>query len=306
MLNLDQYSSLGAALRDALDRWANETCLIEADRDREKTRLTYSDLKDLALPLARAFEDAEFNPGDRVAIIMTNQSKWLISAYAIFYCGGVLVPLDYKLIAREHLLLLAHSKSGVLVVEYHLWRAITQAEGFRNLHVKTVLVTEAPPNADLAGAERWEECQERFRNNGEPEFVARSRQKTACIVYSSGTGGRPKGCVLTHENYLEQCIALTSLYKFWPGMRYLSILPTNHAIDFMVGFIGPFVGGATVAHLRTLRPEYVRDAFVRYKITYMSLVPMVLKNLERGLKAKFDELSAPKRFLLNRAIDINK
>jgi len=86
----------------------------------------------------------------------------------------------------------------------------------------------------------------------------------------------------------------------------LSILPTNHAIDFMVGFIGPFVCGACVVHLRTLRPEYVRDAFVRYKITHMSLVPMVLKNLERGLKAKFDELSAPKRFLLNRMIAINK
>ena len=41
---------------------------------------------------------------------MTNQSKWLISAYAIFYCGGVLVPLDYKLTASEHLQLLAHSQ----------------------------------------------------------------------------------------------------------------------------------------------------------------------------------------------------
>ena len=85
MLNLDQYSCLGAALRDALDRWPNETCLIEADRDREKTRLTYSDFKDVALPLARALQDAEFHPGDRAAIIMTNQSKWLISAYAIFH-----------------------------------------------------------------------------------------------------------------------------------------------------------------------------------------------------------------------------
>jgi long-chain acyl-CoA synthetase len=73
-------------------------------------------------------------------------------------------------------------------------------------------------------------------------------------------------------------------------VRYLSILPTNHAIDFMVGFIGPFVCGACVVHLRTLRPEFVRDAFVRYRITYVSLVPMVLKNLERGLRAKFDEL----------------
>jgi acyl-CoA synthetase (AMP-forming)/AMP-acid ligase II len=94
MLNLDQYSSLGAALRDALGRFANETCLIESDRERERTRLTYSDFKEMALPLARAFEDEESRPGDRSAIIMTNQSKWLISAYAIFHCGGVLVPLD--------------------------------------------------------------------------------------------------------------------------------------------------------------------------------------------------------------------
>src|SRR5881628_3263099 len=161
MLNLDQYSSLGAALRDALDRWANETCLTEADRDREKTRLTYSDFKDLALPLARAFEDAEFNPGDRVAIIMTNQSKWLISAYAIFYCGGVLVPLDYKLTAAEHLHLLAHCKAKVLVVEYHLWRAMMQSPDFHAISTKIVLVTEAPLGVDLAGAFRWEDFKRR-------------------------------------------------------------------------------------------------------------------------------------------------
>ena len=65
----------------------------------------------------------------------------------------------------------------------------------------------------------------------------------------------------------------------------------------MVGFIGPFVCGACVVHLRTLRPEFVRDAFVRYKITYVTLVPMILKNLERGLRAKFDELSPREAFL---------
>ena len=110
MLDLRQYASLGAALKDALERWPNETCLIEADRDREKVRLTYSDFKEMAQPLCRALEDADFKAGDRAAIIMTNQSKWLISAYSIFFCGGVLVPLDYKLTAAEHLQLLAHSR----------------------------------------------------------------------------------------------------------------------------------------------------------------------------------------------------
>ncbi len=302
MLDLSKYQSLGGALRDALDRWPHETCLIEADRDREKTRLTYSDFKELAMPLARALQDANFKAGDRAAILMTNQSKWLISAYAVFFCGGVLVPLDYKLTATEHVQLLLHSHAQVVIVEWYLWRAITQSPDFAKLNVTTVLVTEAPASANLAGAFRWEE----FRRKGDPVFMPRERQDVACIVYSSGTGGRAKGCVLTHENYLEQCAALTAWYPFWPGVRYLSILPTNHAIDFMVGFIGPFVCGACVVHLRTLRPEYVRDAFVRYRITYTSLVPMVIKNLERGLRAKFDELSGVKRFLLHRMIALNK
>ncbi|HZR66351.1 MAG TPA: AMP-binding protein [Terriglobales bacterium] len=302
MLNLDQFTSLGAALTAALDRWPNETCLIEADRERERTRLTYSDFKQMAAPLSRALQDAELRAGDRVAIVMTNQSKWLISAYAIFHCGGVLVPLDYKLTAREHLQLLAHSQTKFLVVEYYLWRAITQEAEFKDHRLKIVLVTEAPPSADLRGGYRWEE----FRRKGDPIPVPRKREDTACIVYSSGTGGRPKGCVLTHENYLEQCKSLAAWYPFWPGVRYLSILPTNHAIDFMVGFIGPFVCGACVVHLRTLRPEFVRDAFVRYKITYVSLVPMVLKNLERGIKGNFDSLPAIKRLVLPVLIGLNK
>ncbi len=302
MLDLDQYTCLGAVLREALDRWPNETCLIESDRDRERTRLTYSDFKQTATPLVRALQDAEFSPGDRAAVIMTHQSKWLISAYAVFQIGGVLVPLDYKLTPEEHLQLLAHSRAKFLVVEYHLWRAITQRPEFRNHKLKIVLVTEAPPSADLCGGFRWEE----FRRKGDPIFVPRNREDAACIVYSSGTGGRPKGCMLTHENYLEQCKSLTAWYPFWPGVRYLSILPTNHAIDFMVGFIGPFVCGACVVHLRALRPEFVRNAFVRYRITYVSLVPMVLKNLERGIKGNLDALPAIKRFLLNRLISINK
>src|SRR5437879_11856326 len=118
MLDLRQYASLGAALKDALERWPNETCLIEADRDREKVRLTYSDFKEMAQPLCRALEDADFKAGDRAAIIMTNQSKWLISAYSIFFSGGVLVPLDYKLVSAEHLELLRYWTVWFVVVDF--------------------------------------------------------------------------------------------------------------------------------------------------------------------------------------------
>ena len=303
MLDLSKYQSIGQALKDALDQFANEVCLIEADREREKKRLTYRDFKERAHPLARALQEAGFAAGDRASIIMTNQSKWLISAYAIFFAGGTLVPLDYKLTPDEQWQLLKHSGASVLITEYPIWRQLSASAGrAAAVKVRTVLVTEAPANADLSGAQRWEE----FRGDGEPGFVPREREDTACIVYSSGTGGRPKGCMMTHENYLEQCVALTSIYPFWPGVRYLSILPTNHAIDFMVGFFGPFTCGAAVVHLRTLRPEYVREAFPKYKITYVSLVPLVLKNLQKGLQARFDGLPPAKRKIFNALVAINK
>jgi long-chain acyl-CoA synthetase len=302
MLDLRQYNCLGEALRASLSRWPDEICLIEADRDRENVRLTYRQFEQAVLPLARALQNAGFEKGTRAAIIMTNQSKWPISACGIFFCGGVLVPLDYKLTPGEQLKLLAHSQAEFLIVEYHLWRAIMQDTGFADLRARVVLVTEAPAGAELAGAKRWEE----FQDARQPVFAPRRRADAACIVYSSGTGGRPKGCVLTHENYLEQCLALTALVSFSPGVRYLSILPTNHAIDFMVGFIGPFTCGATVVHLRTLRPEYIREALTRYKITYMTLVPLILKSLERGLRQRFEELPKNRRRLLQALIGVNR
>jgi long-chain acyl-CoA synthetase len=304
MLDLEKYQSIGAALKDALNQFANETCLIEADREREKERLTYRDFQQRGTAVARALQDAGFRPDDRAAIIMTNQSKWLISAYAIFFSGGVLVPLDYKLTPDEQWQLLAHSGASVLITEYPVWRQLAVAAGRSNaVNLKLVYITESPTNSDLDGAQRWEDTQTKTQ---EPVFAPRKRSDLATIVYSSGTGGRPKGCMMKHDNYLEQCVALTSLYPFAPGYRYLSILPTNHAIDFMVGFFGPFICGATVVHLRTLRPEFVREAFTKYKITYVSLVPLVLKNLQKGLQARFEALTPGKRRVFDALVSVNK
>ncbi|HEV2197335.1 MAG TPA: class I adenylate-forming enzyme family protein, partial [Candidatus Acidoferrum sp.] len=164
MLDLSKYQSLGEALKDALEEYPGEVCLIESDREREKERLTYREFQSRAHPLAKGLQDAGFAPGERAAIIMTNQSKWLISAYAIFYAGGVLVPLDYKLTPDELWHLLVHSRARVLITEDPIWRQLSAAAGRSDAaNVRDILVTEAPPNADLAGARCWEA----FRGPGE-------------------------------------------------------------------------------------------------------------------------------------------
>jgi long-subunit acyl-CoA synthetase (AMP-forming) len=153
MLDLSKYQSIGAALQDALEEFSPEVCLIESDRDREKERLTYGDFKKRAHPLAIGFQDAGFKVNDRAAIIMTNQSKWLISAYSIFYRGGVLVPLDYKLTPDEQWQLLQHSSATALITEYPIWRQLAASPvriagknfmALTNLHLSPVNALMSP------------------------------------------------------------------------------------------------------------------------------------------------------------------
>ena len=303
LADLGHPEGLGVALARAFERGGEAIGAIEADRDRENARLTFRELDVRTRATAAFLASRGFSPGDRAAIVMSNQWRWHVAAAAVFRLGGVLVPIDFKLTGPEHVALLAHSRPTVLFAEWHLLRAMDGAEGFDGLGVGTVIATDVPPEratavpaaADSFPFDDATGDPAATPAGGDPPPVPRADDDLACIVYSSGTGGRPKGCLLTHGNYLAQFRALAQLHPLGPGTRYLSILPTNHAIDFMVGFLGPYFRGATVVHLRTLRPEFVREAFTRYRITHMALVPLILMNLETGLRARFAELPPARR-----------
>jgi long-chain acyl-CoA synthetase len=293
MLEPSAYASLGELLYDALAQHKSEIALVEVDRHAEKKRLRYLDVMRAVAPVARYLEQRGVTPGVRVAIVMSNQARWAIAAIAIFSRGAVLVPIDYKLSGDEQLALLRHAGARVLVTEGSLLRRMRVPPTLDlDVLVSEPLEAEAPPRTTC-----WESLPER----AEPlPVVARRREDLATIVYSSGTGGRPKGCVLTHDAYLEQLAALMELFPMRRGHRFFSVLPTNHAIDFMVGFIGPFACGATVVHQRTLRPEFLLSTMQEQRITHMALVPLLLSAFERAL----DERLAARPAWQRRALDV--
>lgn len=283
MISTAKYQSLGELLRDAVIQWKTETALIEANRKQETKRFTYLEVKRVAERLARAFEDCGVGADSRVAICMGNQAAWPISGYAAFFRGAVLVPIDYKLTAAEQLTLLDHCKPTVVVTEWSTYK------DWGRVPAPHVFVTDVPKSTQLPPeVRRWEDVPEGLPA---PTFVPRRRTDQATLVYSSGTSGRPKGCMLSHDNYLEQYRTLTKLFPLTVGDRYFSILPTNHAIDFMCGFIGPFAGGATVVHQRSLRPEFINDSMERFEISHMSVVPLILEAFERRIREKLEDKS---------------
>jgi long-chain acyl-CoA synthetase len=301
MLDLAKIPSLGEALRDATISFKSRTALIEADRHRENGRWTFAELRDQSEAFAAALQACGFAPGDRCAVLMQNQARWLIGATGALWAGAVLVPLDYKLTAPEQRALIAHSKPRVLLTEWPTWEKLA-AEPQDAFERVLVVVTDAPEGARLGRARRFEALQA-----AQPmRFVPRERDDLACIVYSSGTGGTAKGCMLTHHNYLSQAEVLGKLYPMAQGERYFSVLPTNHAIDFMCGFLIPLMMGATVVHQRTLRPAYLAATMQRYGITHMALVPTILKNLEKRIRERLDDLPKWQRFIVDGLIDLNE
>lgn len=284
MLTLSRTNSVGEAIRDSIVTYKANVALIEAERHRENGRWTYRDLKTQAERFAALLQGEGVSAGDRCAILMQNQSKWIFSGLGAFWAGAVVVPIDYKLSSPEQMALLAHCKPKVLVTEYSTWLKL-QKEASGPLEQTLVLVTEAPADATLGPARRWESAPRR-----EFTSVERQRDDIATIVYSSGTSGRPKGCMLTHGNYLSQAELLGRVFPLKETDRYFSILPTNHAIDFMVGFVGSLLFGASVVHQRSLRPQYIRHSLKHYEITHISLVPTILRNLQKRIQERLDDL----------------
>jgi long-chain acyl-CoA synthetase len=302
MLYLSRIHSVGEAIRDATVTFKSNEALIEAERHRENGRWTYLQLREQAERFAALLQGQGFSPGDRCAILMQNQSKWIFSGLGALWAGATLVPIDYKLTAREQLELVAHCRPRVLVTEYGTWVKHRREEGHGDALERTlVLVTEAPEGAELGPARRWEQ-----EPGGGFTYRERSREDVACIVYSSGTSGTPKGCMLTHANYLAQAEILGNLYPLAEDERFFSVLPTNHAIDFMVGFIVPLLMGGGIVHQRTLRPQFLRATMKKYGITHIALVPTILKNLQKRIRDRMNELPGWQRQAIDGMIRANE
>lgn len=301
--DLHRVQNLGQLLRDSFLTYKSNPALIEADRHRENRRLSYLEALVEAETLAARMA-GNLKAGERCAILMSNQSRWITGAAGAFFCGAVLVPLDYKLTAEEQLALIKHSSPQVLIVEYPIYRDLIRGGSERALEGVFVVVSDVPESTHIEAGVRFPDGDVSVAESC--PHVPRQRHDLATIVYSSGTGGPPKGCMLTHDNYLEQAQVLARMFPMAERDRYLSVLPTNHAIDFMCGGVIPYLYGAAVVHQRTLRAEFLGPTMKRYRVTHTALVPRILKTLRERIEEQLAELPEWKHTLIRGLIELNE
>jgi len=252
-------ASTGTIPRLVLDsaiRYANDSA-IESEDGRE--RLSFTQLGEAMLRSTRAFVAAGLQPGDRVAIWAPNRVEWILAAIGLQAAGGVLVPLNTRFKGGEAAYILNKSRARILVTvgEFlgtryldllaneslpHLERRIDLAAT-----VSTSASADASPPRPAVTA--WPD----FVAEGErvPPAEARARAEAvrpddlADILFTSGTTGRPKGVMCTHEQDLRGFESWTEVIGLRRGDRYLVVNPFFHAFGYKSGWLACILRGAT-------------------------------------------------------------
>ncbi|HSG81157.1 MAG TPA: long-chain fatty acid--CoA ligase [Gemmatimonadota bacterium] len=265
----------------------------------------YADVKNLALGL-KALGIAA---GDRIAILSENRPEWLISDFACVMAQTVSVPLYPVLPAEQIAYMLQDSEArAVLVSTAEQLAKVRELRG-RVPSLEQVILFDSLP-AGQSGTHSFAEVlalgEARAAGTSDEEYrspaLATAPDDMLTILYTSGTTGRPKGVMLTHNNLYSNVRAALESIDIGPHDVSLSVLPLSHVFERMVGHYTMFGGGATIAYAESF--EAVGSNFVEVRPTLMSLVPRGYEKIYSQVEAVAREGGATKQKLLRWSIDV--
>ena len=247
--------------------------------------------------LARGLIALGVKPGDRVALIAENRPEWLISDLAIMAVGAITVPAFSTNTVDDNRHVLTHSGArGVIISNPAIARralpAAMQAPELSFLiAMENLGLTQQLPLRSLTWAEAMSLGDVKLDSEIEARVGALARDEACCIIYTSGTGGVPKGVMLTHGSILCN---IKGAYKLLQEVGigndvFLSFLPLSHSYEHTAGQFLPISIGAQIYYAESI--DKLTDNMAEARPTIMTAVPrlyeVIHQRIQRGLaKAK--------------------
>ncbi|TDC42674.1 fatty acid--CoA ligase family protein [Actinomadura sp. KC345] len=268
-----------------LARAAAESPDAEAVVDGD-VRVTYAELRERVREATGAFVGAGVGPGDRIAIWAPNGLRWIVTVLGAMGAGATLVPLNtrYKGDEARWPLTKAEVKiifveDGFLGIDYPGMLGLDEAGAVPGLPALESIVTFNGPARP--GVADWD----RFIAKAVPPEEADARtagvrpDDIADILFTSGTTGRPKGVVVTHEQNVRTYAAWTGRTGLKAGDRYLIVNPMFHTFGYKAGVLACVMKGAAMVLQRTFDvPETLR-LIEQEKITVLPGPPTIYTSL---------------------------
>ncbi|MGC1214607.1 MAG: AMP-dependent synthetase/ligase [Micromonospora sp.] len=242
--------------------------------------VTCAQFRDDVVALARGLIAAGVDPGARVVLMSRTRYEWTLVDYALWSIGAVTVPVYDTSSAEQVAWILADSGAVACVVETAEHAAMVA--GLRDGLPELGQVWQIDSGDLIRVADRGRALDD---ERVEARRRAVSGGDTATIVYTSGTTGRPKGCVLTHRNISVDTSSATAVLPelFHPGASTVLFLPLAHAFARLIQ-VAMVRKRATMVHSASMGG--VLDELRRYRPTFILAVPRVFEKVHSRARQK--------------------
>ena len=248
-----------------------------------------STLLDLIGRWQSAYRTAGLQPGDRIALCMKNGVHWVVADLAAHASGMIVVPLYADDNADNQAWCLADSGAKLLITD-HL-RALARFQTTLQ-SMPQVVLTKGEAISPAIALEAW------LPADGDFALIDQSADSLATIVYTSGTTGRSKGVMLSHQNILANLEGILDAYEVYESDTLLSVLPLSHMFERTGGYYLPLMAGAKVVYARGIN-ELAQD-LEQQQPTIIMAVPRLFERMLARIDERLEETPL-KRWMFHRA-----
>jgi long-chain acyl-CoA synthetase len=263
-----------------------------------KPTYSWGDIKDRIFKLSSKIQSL-IKEGDRCLILSENRPYWLMTDIAVMNAGGISVPIFITYSSNDYKYILNDCKPSLIIVSNN--DQFKKIKDYINTQEQKVISFEEIEIESLLIKDILD------RTNYEKKINQNlKRNMPACIIYTSGTSGNPKGVVLSHGGILSNCEGAVELIKPLIKMKnpiFLTWLPLSHSYEHTIQFIQIIIG-AKVFYAESL--EKLISNMGIAKPTIMTAVPRFYQNLFTKINMNFEKQTSFRKKMISKTLELGR
>lgn len=303
-----EFRTLNELFVKAVERHAKPDAFLSKSQGRYQG-LSSREVLETVAGLAVALDRRGVERGDRVALLSDNRVEWALTDYAVLGVGAATVPIYPTLLEPDIEFILADSEAKGIAVSNDV-----QLQKILNIRARlpklSFILTMDRVACAEGGVEAWHDTVESGRKgDGNPveSFRGKALQAapadTASILYTSGTMGRPKGVILTHDNFGSNVRATQGLFPLGARDVGMSVLPLSHVFERTLDY-QYFWLGVSIAYPESL--EAMAQNMLEVRPSVMGVVPRMLEKIHERVLEVVRQAPPSKQKLFRWAIEVGR
>ncbi len=311
-MNLDNLNNLIELFANQANKQNKRDIFLEWLNPSNKTTYTWEQTEKNILKLSKVIKE-NIKEGDRCLLVSENRPEWFVSDLAIMLAGGITVPAYTTYIEDDYKYLIEDCEPSLVIVSNNeMLQKVNNIINEKDFIKKVITLDEIAKvtnNLSLNNKEKYLDYNSILKNNllvdDRIENNKLKRNSPACIIYTSGTGGNPKGVILSHGGILNNVVGSCELVKTLFNSRpvFLTWLPLSHSYEHCVQFVQIAVG-AKVFYAEKI--EKLLENISEAKPTIMTAVPRFYQNLYNKIKMNLKKQTGFKAKLIEATLRLGR